>query len=69
MSFRAVREGGGVFASKARSGLTPLRSGSQLLGETGALGETDSRLSSLLWMRRDSVRAVEGAMLRKFYFE
>ena len=26
MSFRAVREGVGVFASKARSGLTPLRS-------------------------------------------
>ena len=27
MSFRAVREGVGVFASKARSGLTPLRYG------------------------------------------
>jgi hypothetical protein len=27
MSFRALREGVGVFASKARSGLTPLRYG------------------------------------------
>ena len=64
-----MRERFGMFASKTRSGPTPLAPGESVVGETGALGEMDSRLSSLFWMRRDSVRAVEGAMLRKFYFE
>ena len=35
MSFRAVREGVGVFASKARYGLTPLRSGFKWAGLRG----------------------------------
>jgi len=34
MSFRALREGVGVFASKARSGLTPLRSNRLGVGPT-----------------------------------
>ena len=45
ISFRAVREGVGVFASKARSGLTPLRYG------FGGRGSAVSGLRSLsrLW--------------------
>ena len=47
MSFRALREGVGVFASKARSGPTPLRYG------FGGRGSAVSGLRSLsrLWER------------------
>ena len=47
MIFRALREGIGVFASKARSGLTPLRYG------FGGRGSAASGLRSLsrLWER------------------
>ena len=47
MSFRALREGVRVFASKARSGLTPLRYG------FGGRGSAASGLRSLsrLWER------------------